>query len=291
MTGAGISTESGIPDYRSPGVGLYDRANHKPITYMEFTRDHARRRRYWARSYIGYLTLNKSQPNATHNVLAQLELSGRMRCLITQNVDSLHVAAGSTRLIQLHGNITQVHCLGCGHHMSREAMQILLHRVNDKWSAGTDAIAPDGDAQLGTETDYCSFNIPPCPQCCQHDLPAATKPHGSVQESGVVVMPKVDVSGMLKPNLVFFGENVPRPRVDAAHAAIADSDGVLVLGSSLHVYSGYRFVKQAHELGKPIAIVNVGPTRADPLASLRLDGLCGEASAALFKDDRLWARP
>lgn len=244
LTGAGCSTESGIPDYRSPG-GIWK--DHKPIQYQEFIRSLDKRRRYWARSMVGWRSFARAMPNGTHRALAWLEQQGLIDALVTQNVDRLHHAAGSQRVIELHGTNHLVRCLGCHHRLTREDMQVSLERLNAGWTGQAVAVAPDGDAALTTE-DFSGFGVPDCPQC----------------------------GGMLKPDVVFFGENVPRERVALAFDWLQQADALWVVGSSLTVYSGYRFAKAAAEAGKPVAVLNIGPTRADDLASLKLEARCGE---------------
>jgi NAD-dependent SIR2 family protein deacetylase len=244
LTGAGCSTESGIPDYRSPG-GLW--TNHKPIFYADFVRSATARQRYWARSMAGWNSFHRAAPNPAHIALARLEALGRVQYLITQNVDRLHQAAGSRNVLELHGNNDAVVCLGCGHEMTRQAMQRALQALNPTWNARPVAVAPDGDAQLDTEA-FAAFEVPGCPVC----------------------------GGLLKPDVVFFGESVPLVRVGQATAQVAACDGLMVVGSSLTVWSGYRFAHQAVTAGKPLALVNIGPTRADPIATLKIEQRVGE---------------
>jgi NAD-dependent SIR2 family protein deacetylase len=244
LTGAGCSTESGIPDYRSPG-GLW--TNHKPIFYADFVRSATARQRYWARSMAGWNSFHRAAPNPAHIALARLEALGRVQYLITQNVDRLHQAAGSRNVLELHGNNDAVVCLGCGHEMTRQAMQRALQALNPTWNARPVAVAPDGDAQLDTEA-FAAFEVPGCPVC----------------------------GGLLKPDVVFFGESVPLVRVGQATAQVAACDGLMVVGSSLTVWSGYRFAHQTVTAGKPLALVNIGPTRADPIATLKIEQRVGE---------------
>ena len=244
LTGAGCSTESGIPDYRGPG-GLWK--DHKPIQYQEFIRSLDKRRRYWARSMVGWRSFARATPNPTHQALAWLEAQGQIDAILTQNVDRLHHAAGSQQVIELHGTNHQVRCLACNLRLTREELQGSLERLNAGWTAQVMAVAPDGDAALMTE-DFSGFEVPECAQC----------------------------GGMLKPDVVFFGENVPPERVAQAFDWLKQADALWVVGSSLTVWSGYRFAKAAAEAGKPLAVLNIGPTRADPLASLKLEARCGE---------------
>ncbi|HMJ12795.1 MAG TPA: NAD-dependent protein deacetylase [Polyangiaceae bacterium] len=243
LTGAGCSTESGIPDYR--GV---DRPapRRPPIQYREFVHDEHARRRYWARSMIGWRAFSRALPNAGHYALAALERVERVRGVITQNVDRLHHAAGARRVIELHGALAEVRCLDCGAAVQRAELQIQLEARNPELAKVAARSAPDGDAELAVELVE-SF-VPPACSACQ---------------------------GMLKPNVVFFGENVPRVRVDAAFELLHEAELLLVVGSSLTVFSGFRFAREASRRGMPIAIVNRGPTRADPLAAYKLEMSAG----------------
>jgi NAD-dependent SIR2 family protein deacetylase len=244
LTGAGCSTESGIPDYRSPG-GLW--SNHKPIYYADFVRSVAGRQRYWARSLTGWRPFARAVPNAAHLALAQLEAAGRLHYLITQNVDGLHQEAGSVRVLELHGNNDFVVCLGCRREITRQSMQEQLLSLNPTWTATATALAPDGDAELTTNL-FTGFRVPVCEAC----------------------------GGILKPAVVFFGESVPVATVEFAMARVAEADALLVVGSSLTVWSGFRFVRAAATQGAPVAILNIGPTRADALAALKVEARCGE---------------
>ena len=247
LTGAGISTGSGIPDYRDE-AGCWKRK--PPVLVQDFLRSAAVRRRYWARSMLGWPVIARAAPNAAHRALARLQEAGRVAGLVTQNVDGLHQAAGSTGVIELHGSLHRVTCLDCGGTESRAAIQMLLEGGNPVLLAHAETsatAAPDGDALL--ESGYDAFEIPACPGC----------------------------GGTLMPDVVFFGGNIPRPRVEAAYAALDAADAMLVVGSSLAVYSGYRLCERAHATAKPIASVNRGITRADPLLSLKVDADCAEA--------------
>lgn len=256
LTGAGCSTESGIPDYRSPR----SEPRAKPMLYVEFVRQPARRRRYWARSLVGWPAMARARPNAGHAALAALERSGRVHHLITQNVDGLHQAAGSERITELHGALREVLCLGCGRVSPRARLQARLLEMNPGWDLAADHVNPDGDAELGGR-DTETLRVPACEVC----------------------------GGVLKPRVVFFGERVPPPLVETSFARLREADLLVVIGSSLTVWSGYRFVKAAEEQGIPIAIVNRGPTRGDPHATLRLDGSIGALLPALA--ERVDARP
>jgi NAD-dependent SIR2 family protein deacetylase len=239
ITGAGCSTAAGIPDYRDEH-GAWKRS--EPMRYQRFVGDALARQRYWARSMLGWRTMAHAQPTAAHHALAQLERAGRIVQLVTQNVDGLHQAAGSTNVVDLHGRIDTVCCLGCGTRSPRRALQQELMARNPDWLALDADSLPDGDADLDG-LDFAAFDVPACPHC----------------------------GGVLKPDVVFFGESVPRERVAAVREALAQADAVLVAGSSLMVYSGYRFVEEAVATGKPVAAVNIGRTRADPLLSLKVE--------------------
>lgn len=250
LTGAGCSTDSGIPDYRDAN-GAWKRV--PPVTYQDFVRDDATRRRYWARSLVGWRTMSRARPGPAHRALAALEDAGRVHLLVTQNVDGLHQAAGSRNVLDLHGRIDTVGCLQCGTRLSRAAMQARLLHGNPAWAALDARTAPDGDADL--VADFSAFEVPACPSC----------------------------GGMLKPDVVFFGESVPRDRVATAFAALEAADAMLVAGSSLMVYSGFRFAQAAAAAGKPIAGVNLGRTRADALFMLKIERAAGETLAAVAR--------
>jgi NAD-dependent SIR2 family protein deacetylase len=250
LTGAGCSTSSGLPDYRDAD-GNWKRA--QPMTYQAFMGDEAARRRYWARSMTGWQHFGHARPNGAHRALACLEAMGRSELLLTQNVDGLHQAAGSSRVIDLHGRLDLIRCMGCERRMPRGEFQEALERLNPAWARLEAADAPDGDADLDA-ADFSSFAVPPCRHC----------------------------GGVLKPDVVFFGENVPRERVDAAARHLAQADAVLVVGSSLMVYSGFRFVQAAARAGKTIAAVNMGRTRADALLSFKVEQSCDDALAFLL---------
>jgi NAD-dependent SIR2 family protein deacetylase len=250
LTGAGCSTESGIPDYRSPG-GLWK--DHKPVYYADFVRSAAARQRYWARSLTGWRSFARAAPNPAHRALAALEAAGGVHYLITQNVDGLHQEAGSRRVLELHGNNDGVVCLGCRRLIPRTEMQERLQELNPTWTAGATVIAPDGDAELAT-TLFTGFRVPACEVC----------------------------HGILKPAVVFFGESVPAATVEFAMDRVAEADAMLVVGSSLTVWSGYRFVRAAAGHGQPVAILNIGPTRADDLAGLKIEARVGEVLPRLL---------
>lgn len=247
LTGAGCSTESGIPDYRGPGTR--ERARN-PIQHRAFVSDPLARARYWSRSAIGWPRFSSVSPNAAHHAIAALERAGRLTGLITQNVDRLHHAAGNQRIVELHGALSEVRCLSCGAREDRAALQARILALNPTFSARPAELAPDGDAELDS---IAGFVVPSCLAC----------------------------EGILKPDVVFFGDNVPRARVEEAFAIADAAEVLLVIGSSLTVFSGYRFVLRAAERGQRIAIVNLGETRGDPHAHVRVDGRVGEVLPAL----------
>ena len=250
LTGAGCSTDSGIPDYRD-GEGEWKRT--PPIMLQTFVADEHARRRYWARSLVGFRRLRAARPNDAHRALASLERRGRIAQLVTQNVDGLHQVAGSRNVIDLHGRVDVVRCLDCERRMPRDELQAELARRNP-WCLALDALeAPDGDADLeGIPFD--AFDVPACEAC----------------------------GGLLKPDVVFFGEGVPGERVRRAMAALEVADAMLVVGSSLMVYSGYRFVRAMAEAGKPIAAINLGRTRGDDLLAFKVADRCANALAFLL---------
>ena len=250
ITGAGCSTAAGIPDYRDENG---DWKRPQPVNYQAFMGDAATRRRYWARSLLGWPVMAGARPGAAHQALVALEGAGRIELLLTQNVDGLHHAAGSRRTLDLHGRIDTVRCMHCHVRSPRAALQAELLRRNPDWAALRANAAPDGDADLEGR-DFALFDVPACAHCG---------------------------TGLLKPDVVFFGENVPRERVDAAHTALARADAVLVAGSSLMVYSGYRFVQAAVDRGLPVAAINQGRTRADALLALKVQLDVGQALQTL----------
>ena len=244
LTGAGVSTGSGIPDYRD-SLGEWKRA--RPVEFRPFMTDPKVRQRYWARSVVGWPIISRAQPNDAHRALARLEALEFVQILITQNVDGLHSAAGSRSVIDLHGRIDDVRCMKNGHLLSRAELQRQLLAGNPTWAEIQGRVAPDGDVDIEGR-DYSGFIVPDCPQC----------------------------GGILKPDVVFFGETVPRERVDRAFEGVANADALLVVGSSLMVYSGFRFAEAAAAAGKPIAAVNLGRTRADHLLALKISATCEE---------------
>jgi NAD-dependent SIR2 family protein deacetylase len=249
LSGAGLSTESGIPDYRGP-TGLARRA--EPMTYQAFTGAAAARQRYWARSHLGWRHIARAAPNLGHRAVAELERRGLLSGIITQNVDGLHQEAGARDVIELHGTLSRVICLGCGERTPRDELDQRLRAANPAWAAQARQVNPDGDAVLDDgATDR--FNVVDCLRC----------------------------AGALKPDVIFFGENVPPGRVADCYALVSEARALLVLGSSLTVMSGYRFVRHAAKLGIPVAIINQGPTRGDAQATLALDAPLGPTLIAI----------
>ncbi len=251
LTGAGCSTESGIPDYRGPGTRARAR---NPIQHMEFLSRPEVRARYWARSLIGWPRFSMARPNAAHHALAALERDGHVLGLITQNVDRLHHAAGSARIIELHGALAEVRCLSCGEREPRASVQERLLALNPGFMEHQVELRPDGDAELPVEAVH-SFRVADCTHC----------------------------GGALKPDVVFFGDNVPRPIVDAAFAMLEEGDALLVVGSSLAVFSGYRFVLRAAERHMPIGMINIGECRGEELADVRVEARAGEVLPQLVE--------
>jgi NAD-dependent SIR2 family protein deacetylase len=249
LTGAGLSTDSGIPDYRGP-----DSPPRAPMTYDEFTSGPIAQQRYWARSHLGWQRMGRAVPNTGHAALAALSGAGVVTALITQNVDGLHGQAGSNPVIDLHGRIDEVICLHCREITGRQELHERLTALNPDFGRNMSVTtAPDGDVDL---EDTRGFRLAPCLSC----------------------------RGPLKPHVVFFGENVPRDRVDRAYRAVDTAEALLVAGSSLTVMSGLRFVRHAARTGMPIVIVNRGITRGDPLATCRIDAGCSQTLAALAAD-------
>jgi NAD-dependent SIR2 family protein deacetylase len=242
LTGAGCSTASGIPDYRDEH-GEWKR--RPPVMFQAFRAQESTYRRYWARAYAGWPRFTAAEPGAAHHALAAWERRGSLSRLVTQNVDGLHQRAGSRAVIDLHGRLDVVVCLSCGERTQRDLVQAQMEASNAQWTA-TAATAPDGDADIDAAAIE-SFAPPRCGRC----------------------------GGLLKPDVVFFGENVPGARYEEAREALAGADALLVAGSSLMVYSGFRFVQQAHGAGLPIAILNRGRTRGDPFANLKVEGDIG----------------
>ncbi|WP_202875898.1 NAD-dependent protein deacetylase [Kribbella speibonae] len=252
LSGAGISTESGIPDYRGETGSL---RTHTPMTYGDFTGSEAARQRYWARSHLGWRTIARAAPNDGHRAVAALQARGHLSGLITQNVDGLHQAAGARDVIELHGNLDRVICLGCGTTSAREVLDRRLRAANQAFTAEATRINPDGDVEL-PEDVVRTFTVVSCTAC----------------------------GGVLKPDVVFFGENVPKARVERCYRLIDEANAVLVLGSSLTVMSGFRFVRHAAKAGTPVLIVNQGLTRGDPYATYRVDLPLGQALTDLLEE-------
>lgn len=258
LTGAGCSTDSGIPDYRDATGGW---KRKPPVDHRDFVASAAVRQRYWGRSLIGWQHFGHAAPNAAHRALAALEAGGHVTQLVTQNVDGLHQAAGSTHVTDLHGRIDRVMCLGCGARLPRARFQAELSARNPRWAALKATAAPDGDADL--EVDFSAFDVPACSQC----------------------------GGVLKPDVVFFGDTVPMTVVRSAMDALEASDALLVAGSSLMVYSGLRFVRAAVAQGKPVACINLGQTRADALFACKVQAPCGKVLPALVESLSTCALP
>jgi NAD-dependent SIR2 family protein deacetylase len=254
LSGAGVSTDSGIPDYRDDH-GAWK--SSEPMQYRDFVGSEANRRRYWARSMAGFPLMSNAQPNRAHHALRALERKGALSRLVTQNVDGLHRRAGSERVIDLHGRLDQVRCLGCGAITSRAELQTELVLRNPGLIGARATFKPDGDAEL-EQASYDGFELVDCASC----------------------------GGVLKPHVVFFGENVPPERVLEAMSALERSRSLLIVGSSLMVFSGYRFARAATRLGIPIAIVNRGKTRADDVAALKIAGNIAEVLCQLAEGER-----
>ncbi|MFD3625457.1 NAD-dependent protein deacetylase [Streptomyces sp. NPDC058698] len=249
LTGAGISTESGIPDYRGEGGSL---TRHTPMTYQDFTGSAGARRRYWARSHLGRRVFARARPNSGHRAVAAFERQGLLSGVITQNVDGLHQAAGSEGVVELHGGLDRVVCLSCRALSPRAELAARLEEANAGFAPVAAGINPDGDADLSDE-QVGDFRVVPCTVC----------------------------GGILKPDVVFFGENVPPQRVEHCRALVREASSLLVLGSSLTVMSGLRFVRQAARTGTPVLIVNRDPTRGDPHALSRVALPLGAALGAV----------
>ncbi len=253
LTGAGCSTESGIPDYRDQEGGWKRRP---PVQIRDFLASHQVRQRYWARSFAGWPRFSAASPNGAHRALARLETAGRMRHLITQNVDGLHQQAGSVGVTDLHGRLDMVHCLGCGAKLPRAGFQSELESRNAGWHAPPALTAPDGDADL-EGIDFSAFEVPGCARC----------------------------GGVMKPAVVFFGDAIPAERSRGALEEVQQADALLVVGSSLMVWSGFRLARAAAEAGVPVAAVNMGRTRADALLQFKLEAPCAatlERTAAIL---------
>jgi len=257
LSGAGCSTESGIPDYRGPTSA---RRSRSPVRYQEFMARPEARRRYWARSFFGWPSFAGARPNAAHRALADLEAEGVVVGVITQNVDGLHQAAGTRSFVELHGSLSRVQCMGCRADLPRDGFQELLESSNPDYRAGPGPLAPDGDADVTPEES--AFRVPDCDRC----------------------------GGILKPDVVFFGESVPAETLERSWRLYETGDVLLVLGSSLEVFSGRRFVLRASKEAKPLAVVNAGPTRADPVARVKIDGRLGDVIPRLAGALRVGSR-
>lgn len=249
LTGAGLSTACGIPDYRDR-EGRWKRP--QPVDHRDFIASAEVRRRYWARSFLGWPTIGLATPGAGHHALAALEARGHIALTVTQNVDGLHQKAGSRAVLELHGAIAEVICLDCGQRHPRAEVQDWMRAANPQATDATARAAPDGDADTTAGFEQ-GFTPPSCPAC----------------------------QGRLKPDVVFFGDNVPKKRVDVVQQAIDETIGLLVIGSSLMVYSGYRFAEYAHRRGKPVMAINLGKTRADHLLAAKVECDCGEFLSGL----------
>jgi len=249
LTGAGISAPSGIPTYRND-AGEWQRSD--PIQHQDFISRAAARQRYWARSMAGWRYVADSRPNRAHRALVELESAGYIELLATQNVDRLHQRAGQRTVVDLHGRLDRVRCMDCGDDQSREALQEELQTLNPAWHSQVVEQRPDGDAEVD-DAVVARFRVPQCRRC----------------------------TGVLMPDVVFFGGSVPRPRVQQISDAIERADALLVVGSSLNVFSGFRFCRQAHRQGKPLAIINRGQTRADELAEVKVSADCEDSLTQL----------
>jgi len=261
LSGAGLSTESGIPDYRGPSARARPAT---PMTYQAFTGSAAARQRYWARSHLGWRHITGAAPNTGHQAVAALEQRGLVTTIITQNVDGLHQAAGAASVTELHGSLHRVTCLGCAQRTSRASLDERLRAANPSWAPSGAMVAPGLEGTAGN----------PGP---------AVNPDGDValdSADGFVIVDCLACGGMLKPDVVFFGESVPKARVDECFSRVSAASSLIVLGSSLTVFSGFRYVRHAVKLGIPVVIVNQGPTRGDPLASARLEAPLGETLTA-----------
>lgn len=258
LTGAGISTESGIKDYRSEKVGLFATTDSRPTNYTDFLRSADVRQRYWACNATAWPMFSSFKPNISHKALATLEHCGRLHWLVTQNVDSLHHKAGSRRMTELHGTVASVVCLACHRMLPREEVQDQILRENPLWSAQPQGFAPDADVFV-SQSDIDKFRTPKCGHC----------------------------GGTLKPDVVFFGDSVPQHRVVEINSRLLESDAGLVIGSSVETYSSFRHVRYCKELGKPLLIINIGPTRADTLASVKVVGRSGEIFEELMARNKI----
>lgn len=254
LTGAGISTESGIPDYRSEKVGLYNRTNRRPIEHSEFMNYPIRRKIYWARNYVSWPRFSSFRPNKNHLVFSEWEKKGKVMHHVTQNVDSLLIKAGCLRLTELHGTSSKVKCMDCGFCLSRNSMQLLIKLQNPSWNVTSDQLAPDNDVYL-TDEQIKDFKTPQCPKC------------------------KKD---RLKPEVVFFGDSIPRPKVEYVREELSKCDGLLAVGTSIEVFSAYRIILNAKEFQIPVVILNIGKTRADDKADLKINSLSSQVLSKII---------
>jgi NAD-dependent deacetylase sirtuin 4 len=248
LTGAGISTESGIPDYRSENVGLYAQTERRPIQMREFVTSGARRKMYWARNYVSWPRFSSFEPNLNHRIFSLWEKRGKVTHHVTQNVDSLLVKVGCLNLTELHGNSSMVKCLDCAFTLTRDSMQMLIREYNPRWDISSNELAPDNDVQL-SDAQVDRFVLPPCPSC---------------------------KNDRLKPEVVFFGDSIPAHRSTLVNEKLSQCDGLLAAGTSLEVYSAYRIILKAKELNIPVAILNIGKTRGDKHADLKVNSKCSE---------------
>ncbi|RNA24816.1 NAD-dependent deacetylase sirtuin [Brachionus plicatilis] len=248
LTGAGISTESGIPDYRSEKVGLYNRTDRRPIQHLEFMKYPDRRKMYWARNYSSWPQFSSFRPNKNHMIFSEWERKGKIFHHVTQNVDSLLVKAGCLRLTEIHGTSYKVKCMDCNFNLSRDSMQLLIREQNPNWNIRQNELAPDNDVQLKME-EIRDFKTPTCPKC---------------------------KNDRLKPEVVFFGDAIPKTKIDVTKQKLSECDGLLSVGTSLEVFSAFRIILQAEELKIPIGILNIGQTRADQKAHLKINSLCSK---------------
>ncbi|CAG8537114.1 7899_t:CDS:2 [Paraglomus brasilianum] len=267
LTGAGISTDSGIPDYRGPNGTYTTNKTYRPIFYHEFIQHHRFRQRYWARSYFGFPTIAKALPNSAHYALTTLQNQNLISKIITQNVDGLHHNSGSRNILELHGTLHEVKCLQCGYTRKRTDFQSRLAKLNTAWATYSRAferdgltprVNPDGDVEPPKDTSYDLFIYPSCDSC---------------------------KTGIYKPSVVFFGENI-HPRVkQSADEMIEECSALLIVGSSLATYSAFRLVKAAKEMGKPVGIVNLRSTRGDDLADFKIEERCSDLFRRMLNED------
>ncbi|MGB1158700.1 MAG: NAD-dependent protein deacetylase [Porticoccaceae bacterium] len=245
LTGAGISAQSGVPTYRDKN-GVWQRK--PPVTHQQFMQDHQARQRFWSRNMVGWRFMSQAKPNHAHRALAELEKCNALDHVVTQNVDGLHQQAGSLKVTDLHGRIDRVSCMACGTSQSRKTLQNWLEQNNPDYVQLSGHLGPDGDAEID-DLDYSNLMVPPCEKC----------------------------GGILKPDAVFYGDSVPKQRLAKVEELMQEAEGLVVIGSSLTVFSGYRFCLWAQQQDKPIVILNEGQTRADPMATINYRGPCSPA--------------